>query len=201
MTLPIAVPIAGMSAAQLKRLSTCYLIERTDGVTFRFTSHDKIVTVAGQTFTPIAGMDASAKRKESALKDHDVEFRGVISSPAITANDLRAGRFRDAKVTEFMVDWRYPFAGVWSTTIYWIGDVNFNGEVWTCQVAGLNRWLRQRIGSVYTRNCQATLGDSKCAFALGGTSRAGSLRRSRASGSWGWSTVKSGGSSARTPRS
>lgn len=167
--LTIPVPVLGLSEAQLKRLCYCFKIERRDGTVFRFTDHDKNVPLDGETFVPMGGVDASAKRRESALRDHDVEFMGVISSTAITSSDLRAGRYRDAKVTQKMCDWKYPFAGTWESTIYWIGDVKFNGEVWECQVAGLNRWLKHKIGSVLVRSCDATLGDTRCKFSLAGT--------------------------------
>ena len=47
----IAVPaaVAPLLAQQSKRLSTCWKLTRTDGVTFRFTNHDRILTVEGLT--------------------------------------------------------------------------------------------------------------------------------------------------------
>lgn len=169
MALTISRTTAEFSTARSKRFAYCYKIVRQDGTTFRFSSHDRKLTVDGETYTPVAGVDGSAKRKESALKQHDVEFRGVISATAITSSDLRAGRYRDAVVTEKIVDWRYPFAGPIATSIYWIGDVRFTGEVWEAEVAGLSRWLQHKVGSVYTRVCDAVLGDARCKFNLAGT--------------------------------
>lgn len=169
MPLTILPAVRGLSEAQLKRLAHCFKIERTDGQSFKFTSHDKLLPVGTDTYTPIGTLDASATRKESALKDHDVDYRGVISSPAITSSDLRAGRYRDAKVTELLLDWKYPFAGIWGSAVYWIGDVTFDGEVWQCQITGLSRWLKHRVGSVFTRSCEVTLGSTKCGFNLAGT--------------------------------
>lgn len=163
----IPAGVLGLSEAQLKRMATCFKIERKDGTVFRFTGHDKQLTLDGELFTPMGGVDASAKRKQSALQDHDIELRGVISSNKITSSDLRAGRYRDAKITEKLCDWKYPFAGTWGSAVYWIGDVKFNGEVWECQIAGLSRWLRHRVGNIFTRNCEVTLGDAKCKVALG----------------------------------
>jgi uncharacterized phage protein (TIGR02218 family) len=154
--------VLGLSEAQLKRMATCFKLQRKDGTIFRLTSHDKKLTLEGEEYSPMGGVDASAKRKQGGLGEHDVELRGVISSNVITSSDLRAGRYRDAKITEKLCDWRYPFAGTWGSAIYWIGDVKFNGEVWECAIAGMARWLKHRVGSVFARNCEVTLGDAKC---------------------------------------
>lgn len=170
----IAAPVLGLSEANLKRIATCFKLERKDGTVFRLTSHDKQITLGGEVYSPMNGVDASAKRKESALRDHDMEFRGVVvSSGTITSADLRAGRYRGAKVTEQLCDWRYPFSGTWGSAIYWIGDTKFTGEVWECQIAGFARWLKHKVGSIFTRNCEVTLGDAKCTVNLASFTTAG----------------------------
>lgn len=164
----LAIPAAliGLSEQQTKRLATAWSVERRDGVTLRFTSHDRALAIQGNTYDPAGGFNASARRHEAGLKTHDTEFAGVISSGRITDADLLAGRYRDAKVTEMLVDWKYAWPGPLASWVYWIGDVTFDGEVWQAQVEGQRRWLDPKVGDVYARTCVADLGDAECAVNL-----------------------------------
>lgn len=173
--MPIGVPatLLGLRRHQLKRFAFTFKVERTDGVTLRLTSHDEPLVVGADTYTPIGSVDVSARRREGSLKEQDIEFRGVLSSSAITNADLLAGRYRDAKVTEQLIDWRYPFAGAFSTSVGWVGKTVFDGEAWLGEVTGLGRWLRARVGDLFNRNCRATLGDAECTVALAGHTTTG----------------------------
>lgn len=168
--MPIGVPatLLGLRRHQLKRFAFTFKVERTDGATpLLLTSHDEPITVGAEVYTPIGTVDVSARRREGSLKEGDIEFRGVLSSSAITPADLIAGRYRDAKVTEQLIDWRYPFAGAFSSSVGWVGKTVFDGEVWLGEVTGLGRWLKARVGDLFNRNCRATLGDAECTVALG----------------------------------
>lgn len=144
------------------RFATLWEIERTDLVVFRFTDHNREILYGGQTYAPVGGFDASAQRKESALKESNVELRGIISDDAITHNDLRAGRYRDAKVTQTLVDWRFGWAVKFAEHVFWITDTTFDGEMWTAEICGLARRMKARIGDIYGRTCCHTLGDAGC---------------------------------------
>lgn len=151
--------------ARKKCLASLWTITRTDGVVLRFTSHDHEITyplIGGSTFTPAGGFDESARRRVDGMKEHTVEFRGVIDSSYITVDDLRAGKYRDAKVNESIVDWRWPWVGIlWSET-WWIDQTTFAEELWTAELSGPSRFLKRRIGDVADRTCDRNLYDSRC---------------------------------------
>jgi len=156
-------------------LATCWKIERADGVIFYFTDSSVSVDLGGHTYTPVGGFDASARQTKSTLSGENLEVVGIISSDAITADDLRAGLFREAKVTETLIDWRYPWAGAIATCIYWIAETRFTEERWEAQVQGLTRWLDPLIGGVYTRNCRHKLGDNLCQVNLAAYTESGAV--------------------------
>ncbi len=152
-----------VSPRQSHRLSRCWWIRRTDNFNLYLTDHDHELTLSdGVTYTPIGGLDATAIRKAGALEEQNFEARGVISSDAITYDDLRAGRYHEAEVNEYVVDWLYPWAGNLQHTLYWITETSFDGERWTAQVSGIPYWLRFATGSLLSRNCGADLGDDRC---------------------------------------
>lgn len=142
--------------------ATCWSVLRRDGVTFRFTDHDQALTVEEITYYPAGGFNASARQKQLQLRTRNVECVGMVTADFITAEDLRAGRYREAQIVERLVDWRYPWEGVYQLNRYWISEVKFNGQNWEAQVDGLTRWLRANVGDVYSRHCRHVLGDEKC---------------------------------------
>lgn len=158
--MPLTKPnaVRGLVTVRGRRPAVCWKLTRGDGVVLKFTNHDLKLAVGADEYTPIGSADPTARRREGATKEHNLDFRGVISSAAITHSDLRAGRYRDAQVDETLVDWRYPFASAIATWRYWIGNVSFDGEIWNAECSGLGRWLRQRVGDVFGRTCKWDLG-------------------------------------------
>jgi uncharacterized phage protein (TIGR02218 family) len=142
--------------------ATLWTLTRTDAEVFRFTDHSEPITVDGNTFTPLSGISASARQKQAGLQSQNLEIVGILSSDAITNDDLRAGKYRDAQITEQSVDWRYPWAGIFLVATYWLGEVVFTGYHWEAQVTGLARWLRSEHGDLYERLCRHDLGQGIC---------------------------------------
>jgi len=146
------------------RLSHAWQITRPDGTVKRFTDHSNVVDIGntGNDYTPVGGFNVSARREEDALKESEVQFNGVINSDHITEADLIAGRYEESVVLEHLFDWRVPFAGAIQTLKFWIAGLKFNGEEWQASLTDVSRFLRQRVGDVFARNCLYDLGDSDC---------------------------------------
>lgn len=159
----------------LSRYATCWKLERTDGTIMRFTDHDKKLTVANEVYDPQGGFNSSARQKLNNLKVRNLEFVGFISDDSITYDDLKSGKYRDCKVTEMLVDWQYSWMGPISTAVYWIVEMQYDGEKWVGQVSGLTRWLTQRVGRVYSRICDHILGDEKCQVDLPSLEQTGTV--------------------------
>jgi uncharacterized phage protein (TIGR02218 family) len=154
-------------------LATLWKVERTDGVIFRFTDHDCNIVFEENTYTPAGGFDASARQIKSSLDLENVDIDGVISDDAITHADLKSGLYQDAKITETLIDWRYPWLGAIVLRYYWLIELTFTGEVWNAKLEGITRWLTPKTGRLYTRNCRFKGGDSDCKASL--TSESGTI--------------------------
>jgi uncharacterized phage protein (TIGR02218 family) len=165
-SLSILQPMQALLASKSYRLATCWKIERRDGVVLLFTDHDFPLVFNNETYLPAASVDASARQKQVGLSPANAQFIGGIDSSYITTEDLRAGKYREAKVTESVVDHRFPWAGVFSQFTYWIVQIVFSGTQWEANVAGLTRWLQPQLGRLYTKVCNHTLGDAGCTLDL-----------------------------------
>lgn len=142
--------------------ATCWKLTRTDGTVYRYTDHDKTLTLLdGYNYVPGGGIDSTARSAEVGLKERNVTVRGFISADAFTTDDFRAGRWDNAQADEYVVDHRYPDIGYIRHDRYWFTLVpNFGSELWEAELTGLAARLAQTVGDVFTRNCRHDLGDA-----------------------------------------
>lgn len=143
------------------RLAWCWKIIRTDGYVLRLTEHPSSIDVSGETYHP-ATFNATATQKQVGMKSRNQDLQGVLSSDYITEADLHAGMYDNCKVEMRLVDWRYPWMGVFEQRTYWIDTIQFDGEVFQTQLIGLASRCNNETGQVISRVCYKTLGASDC---------------------------------------
>jgi uncharacterized phage protein (TIGR02218 family) len=102
----------------------------------------------------------------------NVDVRGALSSGAITAAGLKAGRWDGAAVAIFMNDWTAPGAErrlhVARGTL---GEVSMVGEGFTAELKGPTAALDAPVVEQTSPECRAMLGDKRCRVDLGGRVR------------------------------
>lgn len=141
-------------------------IRRADGLTLGFTDHDGGLRFGGQHFRPDHGMSARALVQGSGLSVDNSEAEGALSDDAITERDLLAGRWDDATLTMWEVDWTDPglrkliFAGS-------LGEVSRARGAFRAELRGLSEPLNLPHGRVFHPRCSARLGDGACGVDLG----------------------------------
>lgn len=89
----------------LETVATFWRVERKDGVTLGFCTHDRDLWFDGLLHRAAPGMVPSAIRRSANLEPDSAEVEGVLSHDAITAEDLAIGRFDSARITIGLVDW------------------------------------------------------------------------------------------------
>lgn len=92
-------------ASELEGVATFWRIHRRDGVTLGFTSHDRDLRFDGVLHRAAPGMLPSALRRTADLSPDSAEVQGALSHDSISADDLAAGRFDEARVEVGAVDW------------------------------------------------------------------------------------------------
>ncbi|WP_121097281.1 DUF2163 domain-containing protein, partial [Roseinatronobacter ekhonensis] len=86
-------------------LAWCWRIARADGVTFGFTDHDLTLKFDGTDFEPESGLTASEVRSGSDLSVDAQDAEGVLTSDRITETDILDGRWDNAEVEVWRVNW------------------------------------------------------------------------------------------------
>jgi uncharacterized phage protein (TIGR02218 family) len=86
-------------------LAWCWRIERADGVVYGFTDHDRHLSFGSVTYEPESGFAASEIRSGSDLAVDAQDAEGVLSSDTITETDILDGRWDNAAVEVWRVNW------------------------------------------------------------------------------------------------
>lgn len=163
-TLPpsLAMHLAG----GLTTLAHCWRLERKDGVVMGFTDHDVDLAFDGVTYRAAYGFTASSIESSLGLAVSNLDVEGALSSAAITEVDLHAGRYDDAAVTVFLVNWQ-DVADRLILRSGFLGQVSRGTVAFTAELRGLASRLDQAAGRVFQRTCPWELGDARCTIDLG----------------------------------
>jgi uncharacterized phage protein (TIGR02218 family) len=138
-----------------------WLIRRKDGLTLGFTDHDADLTFDGAVYRAGTGLSARALQQTTGLSVDNTEALGALSDTGLTEADLLAGRYDDAEVTAWLVNWERPderkvqFRGT-------LGEIKRAGGAFQAELRGLTEQLNQPQGRVIQRQCSAVLGDGLC---------------------------------------
>ena len=126
-------------------LAWCWRIERADGVVFGFTDHDRPLEFGGVTYEPESGFAASEIRSGTDLAVDAQEAEGVLTSDTITETDILDGRWDNAAVEVWRVNWNAVAQRVLMRRGA-IGQVRRGRLAFVAEVRSLAHVLNQTVG-------------------------------------------------------
>lgn len=142
-------------------LSWCWRITRADGQVFGFTDHDRALTFDDTTFESEAGLIPSELRHGSDLSVDAQDAEGVLSSDRITETDILDGRWDNASVEVFRVNWQDVSQRI-LIRLGSIGEIRRGRVSFVAEMRSLAHVLNQQVGRSYQTTCDAALGDARC---------------------------------------
>ena len=153
-------------------LATCWEITREDGVVFRFTDHDRDILFGGNTYESSASYRRTDIANESGYSVDDLDVLGILDSDHIKTRDLRNGLFDNAAVRIFIVNFKDPDGdGELKLRRGRFGEITVTQEgTFTTELRGMLQSLSPNLTEVYSPDCRADLGDTRCKFLLDVTS-------------------------------
>ncbi|CAM3104327.1 phage conserved hypothetical protein BR0599 [Paracoccus aminovorans] len=146
-------------------LAWCWKITRSDGVSFGFTDHDRALSFAGTGFEPESGLSASEIRSGSDLSVDSQDAEGALTSDRITETDILDGRWDNALVEVWRVNWSAPGQRVLIRRGA-IGELRRGRMSFVAEVRSMAHVLGQTVGRVFQGTCDAALGDERCGIDL-----------------------------------
>jgi uncharacterized phage protein (TIGR02218 family) len=158
-TIPAAM--AANLASGVTTHAHVWRITRRDAAAYAFTDHDRVLQFDALSCEPLTALRAGVVDKSLGLNVDTASVTGALSSAAIAEGDLARGLWDGALVDLFLVDWTDPsqrvhlFAGR-------IGEVRRGASAFEAELRGVQAVLNTPIGRVFSRCCDADLGDARC---------------------------------------
>jgi uncharacterized phage protein (TIGR02218 family) len=156
---------------ELTTLAFVWRLDRCDGVTLGFTSHDRDLEIDGIVYRATPGMVPSAIEWSDGFDADTVELAGALTSDAIRPDDLAAGRWDGARLTLRAVDWTDPAAPPVALVAGTLGTVTTEGDRFAVELHGPASVLNAPVVEVTSPECRASLGDRRCRVDMAGRSR------------------------------
>ncbi|OUS07982.1 beta tubulin [Rhodobacterales bacterium 52_120_T64] len=143
----------------------CWRLTRSDRTVFGFTDHDRPLAFDGTTFEPESGFTASEIRSGADLSVDAQEAEGVLTSDTITETDILDGRWDNATVEIWRVNWQ-DTANRALLRRGAIGQLRRGRLHFVAEMRSLAHVLGQTIGRTFQASCDADLGDVRCGVDL-----------------------------------
>jgi len=152
-------------AGGITTLATCWLVTRRDGLVLGFTDHDRPLVVEGIEVSPKNGLDTSRTSAGPGLATGGGDIAGRLDAEGLSVADLAAGLWDGAEVRVFLFNWQAPEEPLLLRRAH-IGEVSRKGVGFTAELRGLAHLLEAARGRVFSRDCDADLGDQRCTVDL-----------------------------------
>jgi len=146
-------------------LAWCWRIVRADTTSFGFTDHDRTLSLIGTDFESESGLTASEVRSGSDLSVDAQDAEGVLTSDRITETDILDGRWDNAEVEVWRVNWTDVGQRVLMRRGA-IGQIRRGRLAFVAEVRSLAHVLGQTVGRTFQATCDAALGDGRCGIDL-----------------------------------
>lgn len=152
----------------------CWKLTRADGFVVGVSEHDRPLRVAGVDYRPGTAFEQPAFSSGTGFAPGRADARGALSSEQITEEDLEAGLWDGARVDVYRVDWRDTDAAAW----LWSGrltSISSTASGFEAELVSLKADLERPVGRVFSRKCDAVLGDARCGVDTQSPEHAGSV--------------------------
>lgn len=154
-------------------LAWCWRITRADGTAFGFTDHDRALAFDGTEFEPESGLTASEIRSGADLSVDAQDAAGALRSDRITEADILDGRWDNAEVELWRVNWQAPSQMLLMRRGA-IGQIRRGRHAFVAEIRSMSHLLGQTVGRTFQASCDAALGDARCGVDLEGPANQGS---------------------------
>lgn len=170
-TVPLAVTqgvVLALADAKLCHTTECqiWIIRRTDGEIYRFTTHDQLINWRGHDYKPCAGLRASAVASAMVSTGNDagdVQAVGILSDDDISEQDVADGLFDGARIQVWRVNWRRPQETPVRLVRGILTSAQHDGLTYTASVqTPVSRLSTQPLLEVHTASCRWDFTDSRC---------------------------------------
>ena len=150
-----SIPTALKAQIDDGNICTVFKVEANDGSIVYLTDHNLAITVEGNVYQPSAGV---TRLKMKATNNAEVSNQEVAATILdLPENELKSGKWDNAKIEVAMVGWKNPSAGKLVVFKGAIGVIQWTDVGFRADIQNYLRNLQRNIGSNVTAQCRHQL--------------------------------------------
>jgi uncharacterized phage protein (TIGR02218 family) len=144
------------------RLCWCWKLILNDGTRIGFTDHDQDLSFDGIVWRANSGIAPGVIETSTGFETGSAGDAGAIFDQFISRQDLETGKLDGARIEIWRVRWEQPNdrIGIWSGEI---GEIKQQNTQFSAELVSGIRKFDHDFGRTFSKNCDAELGDAKCA--------------------------------------
>lgn len=162
-----ALVVPAWLKADIVLLAWLWTLRRKDGVVLGFTSHDRDMERGGVTYRAAPGMVPSAISLSGSLDADTMDIKGALSSDAIKAGDLDAGRWDGAEISLHAANWEDADDAPILIANGTLGTVERKRGAFSAELKTAAHRLDASVVPATSPDCRALLGDKDCRVDMG----------------------------------
>lgn len=152
-------------SARVTSLCTAWKLELSDGRIFGFSDHDRDLFVDGTLFQAQSSLNENETENRLGFAADNGAVQGVLDASDITDEDISKGVLKGARLSRLKVNWANPSEWV-LLSVGELGQVTTQGDYYGVEWLGLSSKLERSTGRVFSKKCDASLGDERCGVVL-----------------------------------
>ena len=137
-------------------------LERRDGVTLGFTSHDRDIELNGIVYAASPGMIPTSIVETIGLETGGLDVRGALASDAITEADILAGRWDGARLEIFLFDWQQTEVDRRVLASGDFGSITLTAGEFEVEFLGPATRLKNPVAPLTSPTCRAKFAANDC---------------------------------------
>jgi len=146
-------------------LCSLWRLQLKDGTQIGLTDHDRVLQFQDLSYHPQNSFDASDTEKRLGFAADSGALRLAFNLPELTQESLQAGILDEARLFHYRVNWQDVSQYV-LISVGRIGQVQASGDGYEADWVGLATQLERSTGRIFSRQCDAELGDNRCSLNL-----------------------------------
>lgn len=137
-------------------------LERGDGIAIGFTSHDRDILLDGLVYRASPGIAPTSIVQGLGLEANSLEVSGALTSDALSAADIEAGKWDGASLDIFLFDWTDPDAQPLPLASGILGAINWSGSAFEVEFLGPSALLSAPSVPATSPTCRAKFAGEGC---------------------------------------
>lgn len=160
----ISQTLQNMLSGEVTTIAQCLLITLNDGQKISFTSHDHNLHIDDVIYLANSGMDLERYSENLDINSDNMQILTTLNSDIISEQDLESGKYNNAQIDLFLVDYSNPNGGKILLKSGYINRISNNNGEFIADIKSLSAKLEHEITEIYSPLCSAKLGDKKCSI-------------------------------------